>query len=120
MRRWRQKEKGVFVEAEQLNRENAWELARWANNADVVDEIDPFTREVSPGLNIKTPQGIKRLSEGMYLVHFEGMFYLTRPTTFENNYDAMTPAPEMDQDPPRQFKDPFEGLRQFGKRPGEF
>ncbi len=80
----------VIVEAAQLTMDNASEISNWANGAQIVEETDALTHAVQEGLNIKTPQGTKRLSVGMFLVLYQDQFYLSQPGQFQANYNPLS------------------------------
>lgn len=87
MPRYRKKgHRDIFVEALQLTEDNVDTLANWTQ-AQIVEEMDALTHEVSEGLNIKTPNGKKRASQGMYVVKHGGYFYVSNPGAFEAQYD---------------------------------
>lgn len=90
MDRWILTSKGVIVEAVQLTAENVDAIAEWTGGR-VVEETDAISNRMYDSLNIPTPHGYKRLSLGMYVVKFNGMFYLAKRGVFELQYKRMTP-----------------------------
>lgn len=95
MHQYRNRMSGVVVHAMQLTSENAYEVARWAGNALVVEEIDPLTREKSPGLNVRGSKEMLRASEGMYVIKVEDHFFVARPTSFENRFERVDEPSEV-------------------------
>lgn len=88
--RYQHKTKGLYVEAALLTDDNASEISNWAGGAQVVEETDAFTHARQEGLNIKTPDGNRRASVGMYVVKFEDQFFVAKPGTFAANYNPVS------------------------------
>lgn len=86
MQRYRHGPSKTIVEAVRLDEDNVYDVAVWAGNAPIIDEIDPFTEEKSQGLNIMTASGMRRVSQGQYVVKFGKHFSMARPSTFEAYY----------------------------------
>lgn len=86
MDKYRHGRLGTIVEAERLTMDNAEELAAMVPGAQIVQEIDPINGEHMPGLNIPTPEGMKRLSQGQYLVRYQGYYYVAAPSRFQTRY----------------------------------
>lgn len=79
------------IEAAQLTADNAPEIATWCGGF-VVEEIDPMDGERYPALNIRTPHGNKRLSQGHYVMHFDNLFYVIQAGLFESMYKEIEVA----------------------------
>lgn len=77
---------GAQVEAMQLTAENIQDIAFWCPSAMIVTEIDPFTSEEMPALNITTASGRERVSIGQYVVKANGQFYMDLPGHFRRNF----------------------------------
>lgn len=103
MDRWMLKNKiNVIVEAVQLTSENIQEIAEWTQGK-IVEERDSITNRMYDGLNILTIAGYKRLSLGMYVVKFNGNFYVARRHVFEKQYSRL-PAKAAQVENPRDAK----------------
>lgn len=122
--RYVNRSKGVFVEAIKLTNDNADTVSNWCGGQ-IVEMRDAINHdEVTEGLNIKTPHGMKRLVPGMYLLQYQGEFYLAQGAQFEANYDRMTPLgqqtltpPPPKEEPKPLTKDPFEGMTRMNEGP---
>lgn len=113
MELWRKKDNpAVEVEAVRLTEDNAEEVAAWCR-AEIVEEIDPeHPEEMQPGLNIWTPNGMKRASLHDYVIGFGNSFFTTSNRRFETNYEPVTreaPPLESAGDTRKRlgFADPF-------------
>lgn len=114
MERWRKKDSDTIeVEAIRLTEANAAEVAAWSG-AELIEETDPEQpEEKQPGLNIRTPGGMKRASLHMYVVKFGKHFFAEHNRPFELAYKPVerdSPPPESAGDArfQRGFKDPFD------------
>lgn len=56
-----------IVEARMLDGNNVTVVADWAR-AIITEEIDPFSADRYPGLNVQTPREVKRASMGDYVI----------------------------------------------------
>lgn len=84
------KRRNILVHAEQLQESNAAELAMECGGM-LVEEIDPFTNEKTPGINVPTQLGNIRASAGDYIVkNWMGQFSVEKPTKFEEEYERPT------------------------------
>lgn len=88
MDKYRHGSTGAIVEAARLTAENIDDVAMWTG-AVVVEEIDPFTRERSRALNMPSPDGVVRVSQGQYAVKYGRDFYRALPNTFQVKYVPM-------------------------------
>lgn len=75
----------LVVDAVQLTHDNAIDIAH-ALDGYIVDEQVPDSDDVRYGINVKTPEGTKRLSEGMYLIRLNGNHFVVPPGEFESKY----------------------------------
>lgn len=74
------------VEAVRLTPENAEEVAEWCRGY-LVEEIDPFSGERFPGINLPTYLGVARVSCGDYVVKHEGDNFIKETAwSFESKY----------------------------------
>lgn len=87
---YRHKQTGVVVAALQLTEQTAGEIANWTQSQ-LVEERDSISHEESPGVNVKTPAGIKRASVGDFVVKYSGAFFVGRPGLFESDYERVKP-----------------------------
>jgi hypothetical protein len=78
------------VEAAVLTKENARDLAVMCHGLEV-EEQNPFSPdEIYVGINVPTPDGKKRASEGDILVrNYKGEFRVLRPHTFHARYEEI-------------------------------
>lgn len=76
-----------LVEAQQLDRDNAEELAEWCGGV-LVEEIDPFDSDIRmPGINVPTPDGNVRASYTDYILQFDlGYFEVRKKEKFQQTY----------------------------------
>lgn len=108
----------IRVMAVRLNEDNAAAVAEWSG-ATLIEERDPeHPEENQPGLNIRTPGGMKRASLHMYVIKFGSHFFVEHNRAFELVYepvDRPAPPPESAGDARRErgFADPFDSGR-FG------
>ncbi len=86
MEKYRHGGTGVVVEAVRLDKDNVDEVARWSPKAVIVDEKDPFTNELTKALNIETPDGMRRVSQGQYVVKHSTGFFVALPGRFQLTY----------------------------------
>ncbi len=75
------------VYAAKLTPENLKELAGWCEGFGVLEHDALDYNVTSVGLNIPTPEGMKRVSEGEYLVMMGGEFFAARPGSFESRFE---------------------------------
>jgi hypothetical protein len=118
---WQKKDApSIRVMAVRLNEENAAAIAEWSG-AELIEEIDPgHPEEKQPGLNVRTPSGIKRASLHMYVIKFGNHIFVEHNRAFELVYkpvDRPSPPPESAGEArhERGFSDPWGG--QLGGRP---
>lgn len=79
--------KFVEVEAVQLTKENASEVATWCSGFPVteIDALDPNKTYV--GINVSTPSGPVRVSEGEYVIQdLNGRFLKMSAQDFHDRY----------------------------------
>jgi hypothetical protein len=88
MQRYMNKSNGIFVEAVQLTQDNVDAVANWTQSQ-VVEERDMLHDTIFEGLNVKTPEGKKRCSQGMYVVKVNGNFYVTGAVAFDMQYESI-------------------------------
>lgn len=72
------------VAAIQLTPDNANYITDWCNGRQV-QEIGP-AGETYPGVNVPTPTGPRRLSQGDYIIKAEGAFAVVNKNLFESRY----------------------------------
>lgn len=84
------KKQAAHVEVNRLTAENAIAVALWCGGQHV-NEKDPFESEKTyVGLNIATLQGVRRASEGDYIVKLEnGGFTVWKAPEFEAMYEKV-------------------------------
>lgn len=111
---WQKKDNpGIKVSAVRLTEDNAKTVADWSH-AELIEEIDPeHPEEMQPGLNVRTPSGVKRASLHMYVVKFGSHFFAEHNRAFELVYEPANrpaPPPESAGDARRErgFGDPFD------------
>lgn len=103
----------ITVEAVRLNEDNAAAVAEWCKGT-LIEEIDPeHPEEMQPGINLNTPNGMKRASLGMYVVKYGRQFFAQHNRPFETVYE-----PDNREAPPLEsagdtrkalgFADPFD------------
>lgn len=83
---YKHKTKPIQIEAALLTEDNASEISNWAGGAQVVEEEHALTHTKTEGLNIVTPDGKRRASVGMYVIKFDGQFFVAQPGAFASNY----------------------------------
>lgn len=105
MKNYTQKHSDLVVEAAQIGEEDINILASWAR-AQVVEEKDAITHEVFEALNVRTPEGTKRASHGMYVVKVGGHFFVAQPGEFEANFDPLTDPAVTNETPLDLFRGP--------------
>lgn len=131
MQKYKKRRSEIVVEACQVNEDTVDEIANWAQ-AQIVDEKRADSEETREGLNIKTPGGKARASQGMYVVKHNGEFHVMNSFDFEQRYEAieevqLPDAPIMQvtveedrygiQGIENLTNDPFEGMTRFGEGP---
>lgn len=89
MERYRRTGTDVTVEAIQLSEENYDEIGWLFPMAQPAQEQDPLTKEVFRAYNIPTPSGVKRLSQGQYLIKYGGLLEVALPGWFRRNYSPI-------------------------------
>jgi hypothetical protein len=84
------RKKPVEVEAVQLNKDNAEEIAQWCGGM-VTEEIDPQDDEKRyAAINIPTLEGTMRASEGDYVIKgTQGEFYPCKPGPFADTFEVV-------------------------------
>lgn len=86
MPKWDNKDSAERVDAEVLTGENVNVLANWAD-AVITHEIDPFSDDRYPALNVQCSAEVKRASMGDYVIrHEDGGFDVLSPLIFRNTY----------------------------------
>lgn len=110
---WRKKENHeITVLAVRLNEDNAAAVAHWCGG-ELIEEIDPeHTEEMQPGINVRTPLGMKRASLHMYVIKFGQQFFVKDNRPFEISYEPVNreaPPLESPGDTRKRlgFADPF-------------
>lgn len=89
MQRFKRKgSSNAIVEAVKVSSESVNEIAKWAR-AQVVEELDALTGDATEGLNVKTPDGKRRASRGMYVIKHGSRFYVAGGNRFESMYEAI-------------------------------
>jgi hypothetical protein len=87
---------GPTFYAVQLTDSNGREIAEWCGGV-LVEEIDPFTKHVTPGINVPTRFGNMRASLGDYVFRrVDGSFDMGKLPWFEERFDL--DDPETDDD----------------------
>jgi hypothetical protein len=92
VQRWRLKlgdTQNTVVEAIQLDNENYGEVVNWTQGQ-LVTEYDSKTNEELVGINVRGPRGMFRVSEGEYVLKFEGEFFKAGSSRFEASYERTT------------------------------
>jgi hypothetical protein len=89
IRKFVKKSSGVIVEAAKLTEDNVDELSEWSQSF-VVEEKNALNHsEVHKALNVKTDRGMKRCSQGMYLVKFRSYQFVVHASRFEGLYTPL-------------------------------
>ena len=83
---YQHKTKPILIWAAELTADNASEISNWANGAQVVEEEEAFSHAVQEGLNIRTPDGNRRASVGMYVIKLGDQFFVSSAGSFAANY----------------------------------
>lgn len=107
MDRYRHTGTKAIVEAIQLNEDSANEIQRLVPGIFPLMETDRFTDEQSKAFNVPTASGMKRLSEGQYLVKYAGgvgNFLVMMPGEFRTHYIPMEIPPGLITDDVRDSK----------------
>ena len=112
---------GLVVEALQVGPETVDRMANWAQ-CQIVEEINPITRDTQEALNVKTPDGKKRASRGDYVIGVNGRFYVVGEPGFLASYEPYitTPQPASRADEEytaSPFDDPFKDMTRFNEGP---
>lgn len=117
MEQWQKKDNpSIKVMAVRLTEENAAVVAEWSKS-ELVEEIDPeHPDEKQPGLNVRTPGGMKRVSLHDYVIKFGNHFFAEHNRPYEEVYEPVnrpSPPPESAGDARRErgFADPFDSGR---------
>lgn len=108
---WVKRDSDITVEAIRVNEDNVEEVAAWSGG-DLVEEYDPVDGEFQYGINLRTPQGVRRVNFHMYVLRFGGAFYTAFPRRFEEAYipvERDAPPPESAGDTRQRlgFANPF-------------
>ncbi len=88
---YKKKDGVVIVEALKLgDGDNVDKIANWAQ-AQIVTERHAITGDPTEGLNVKTPEGKKRCSIGMYVIRVptSGQFFVMGGARFEALYSRL-------------------------------
>lgn len=97
MQKYKKKATELVVDAAQVGSVDINELANWAQ-AFVVEEKDALTHEVFEALNVRTPNGMVRASDGMYVVKLNGHIFVSPRNEFERLYEPyVDPDTETDE-----------------------
>lgn len=88
MQKWKMKigESNTVVEAIQLNNENYSEVVNWTQGQ-LIQEYDTKSDEEKVGINVRGPRGMFRVSEGEYVLRFDGDFFKAGASRFEASYE---------------------------------
>lgn len=91
MPKYRNKQNNVIVEAVKLDQNNVDAVANWTQSQ-VVEERDMQHGTIFEGLNVRTLEGRKRCSQGMYVIRVVGQdnFYVSGGVAFEQLYELQT------------------------------
>lgn len=97
---------GPTIHAVQLTTFNGQDIAEWCGGK-LVEEIDPFTKHVTPGINVPTEGGNVRASLDSYILRTTGgSFDVGTADWFEYYFDLDDPetkddfvVPDPDPDP---------------------
>lgn len=82
---------GPTIHAVQLTQNNGREIAEWCGGK-LVEEIDPFTKQVTPGINVPTKNGNIRASLDDYVLRtVDGSFEVGKEGWFEHYFDLDDP-----------------------------
>lgn len=123
MQKFIHKKKLLVLEAVKLTEDTIDMIANWTG-AQIIEEKDALNNESYEALNIKTPGGMKRVSQGMYVAKFDGQFFVANAGTFESLYSPFEPIRKVEREENLKIKarqklitDPFEGMTRFGEGP---
>lgn len=92
IKRYIKRSTGDRVEAVLLTRDNIEDVARWCSGQQV-QEIEPEFGDFADapktlvGLNVPTPDGNKRVSEGQYVVHSGGDYFAAKYGSFHARFE---------------------------------
>ncbi len=75
------------VYAAMLTPQNVKELAGWCEGMAVLEHDALDYNSTFVGLNIPTQEGMKRVSQGEYLVKMGDEFFAAKPGAFENRFE---------------------------------
>ncbi len=89
MQQYQKKGTMIVVEALKLGEDNVAEIANWAQ-AQIVEEKDSLNHEAFDALNVKTPDGSRRCSQGMYVIKHGQYFFVGHGTQFESLYEPLS------------------------------
>jgi len=92
MQKWKRKTGDENeVEAVQLTKDNAHEVAAWCNAGAQVEEIDALEPDKKyVGLNLTSWNGLTRASEGDYIIKDGlGTFHVRWPQNFEADFEKV-------------------------------
>ena len=78
----------LIVEAAKVGDTDINELANWAQ-AYVVEEKDAISHDTFEALNVRTPDGMIRASQGMYVAKIQGLFFVAQPGEFEDTFELV-------------------------------
>lgn len=86
LQRYRNDSRREEVDAVKLSQDNAEELEKLTDGV-LVQEQDPFdSSKTMIGLNLPTMHGMRRCSEGDYIIYSSGWFYTRCAADFEENW----------------------------------
>jgi hypothetical protein len=79
----------LIVEAMRLiGEDNVANVANWSQSQ-IVEERDALSHDPLDALNVRTPDGNRRCSVGMYVVKIAGHFYVQPKGKFEQQYEPI-------------------------------
>ncbi len=87
MQRYTKKGTERKVYASKLTPGNIKELAGWCEGQVIVEQDALDSSIMFVGLNISTPEGMKRVSQGEYLVQMGDEFFAAKPGSFEHRFE---------------------------------
>lgn len=83
---FRRDKDGQEVEAIVLSPENVDELECWTGGLQIVEHDALDHEKTFVGLNISTPDGMRRASEGDFVIHKDGYWFVCKPGFFLTNW----------------------------------
>lgn len=88
MDKYRLKGANVLVEAAQVSDDTIREIVRWTGGHQV-EERDSISYAASAALNLRTPTGMARASNGQWVVKLGNFFHVIGPGAFELRYEKV-------------------------------